>query len=91
MTGTSEQFIKVSRAEYLAGYRLQITFDDGTVREIDFEPFLTAARNPMTTKYRDPAAFRGFTVADGDLYWNDYEMCFPNDRLYRGEIQIGRG
>ncbi len=83
--------IEVSAAEYLEGYRLRLRFNDGAVRAVDFEPFLAAARNPMNTKYRDLALFRRFEISDGDLQWNDYEMCFPAERLYAGEINVGRG
>ena|ERR1035437_1507679 len=80
--------INVVEAAYVDGYRLQVTFDDGVTRVIDFEPFLRQARNPMTTKYLDPRKFKQFKIDWGNLTWNDREMIFPIMDLYRGTIEF---
>jgi hypothetical protein len=65
---------------------VDIKFNDGTRRIVDFGPFLRSARNPMFTKYRRLKQFKSFHVQHGDLMWGDFEMIFPIDDLYRGEI-----
>lgn len=40
----------------------------------------------MTKKYLDKELFKSFTIAYGDLIWNDYEMCFPIWDLHEGKI-----
>lgn len=80
------KYISVNRAEYASGYKIRLTFNDGTVRVLDFGPFLKSATNPMLTQYRRPAKFKKFHLDHGDLMWGDYEMIFPVVDLYRGKI-----
>ena len=82
-----DTFLEVVQAEYLAGYRLRIVFNDGTVRIVDFGDFLRHARNPMIRKYLDVKRFQDFSIEYGDLFWHDYELCFPIADLYRGSIE----
>ena len=78
--------ITLQHAQYLDGYRLAFTFDDGTHRVVDFGPFLKKARNPMTSQFLDENKFRQFILEDGDIRWGDYEMIFPIWDLYEGRI-----
>jgi hypothetical protein len=86
MKATATQILAVTRAEYVADYRIRLTFNDGVVNVVDFGPFLAKARNPDTTDYRDLKKFQSFRIEDGDLVWGDYQMIFPIADLYRGEI-----
>ncbi len=78
--------IAINKAEYLGDYRIKFLFSDGNDRIINFEGFLSKARNPMTKKYLDKHLFSGFSLRYGDIVWNDYEMCFPIWDLYEGTI-----
>jgi hypothetical protein len=89
MTATATQFLEVTEAKYVSAYKLLLTFNDGTVRVVDFGPFLAKARNPDTTDYRDLRRFKSFHIQDGDLMWGDYQMIFPIMDLYRGNILKG--
>ncbi len=80
------RFIGVVGAEYVSGYNLRLTFNDGTSRLMDFEPFLRKAQHPDITKYRGLRKFKSFQILDGNLMWGDYEMIFPVWDLYRGAI-----
>lgn len=79
-------YLRVKEAKYVPRYRVDIKFNDGTHRVVDFGPFLAQARNPMFTKYRRTKEFKSFHVQDGDLMWGDFEMIFPITDLYRGDI-----
>lgn len=79
-------YLRVKEARYVPRYRVDIAFNDGTRRVVDFGPFLKQARNPMLTKYRGLAEFKSFHIQDGDLMWGDYEMIFPIMDLYNGTI-----
>ena len=79
-------YLRVKEASYVPRYRVDVTFNDGTSRIVDFGPFLKQARNPMFTKYRELKAFKSFHIQDGDLMWGDYEMIFPITDLYNGTI-----
>jgi len=78
--------IEIMSAEQTAPYRLRITFADGKVNVVDFEPFLRHSRHPAIRAYLEPERFRQFTVEDGFLHWNDFDLVFPIADLYAGRI-----
>jgi len=86
MKTATTQYLEVTRADYVSAYKVRVTFNDGTVQEVDFGPFLAKARNPDTTDYRDLEKFRTFRIEDGDLVWGDFQMIFPIEDLYRGKV-----
>jgi hypothetical protein len=83
---TDNDIITITEAEYVEAYIIRLVFSDGIEQTIDFKPFLDKARNPMTTKYRSLEEFRTFTPVNGNLSWNDYEMCFSLESLHKGRI-----
>ena len=89
MKANANQYIEVTEAKYVSGYKLRLSFNDGAVRIVDFGPFLKKARNPDTTDYRDLKKFKGFHLDHGDLMWGDFQMIFPIMDLYRGNILKG--
>ena len=86
MSTATEHYVKVTGAEYLDGYRLRIAFDDGVVRVVDFEPFLSKSHHPAIRKYLDKKLFLNWTFERGDIHWNDYDLIFPIADLYAGKI-----
>jgi hypothetical protein len=78
--------IAIVNAEYINDYKINFSFSDGTEKTIDFNGFLSNARNPMTRKYLDKKLFKKFSIEYGDIIWNDYEMCFPIWDLHEGKI-----
>lgn len=89
MKAIATQYLEVTEAKYVSGYKLLLTFNDGAVRLVDFGPFLERAGNPDTTDYRDVKKFKGFRIKEGDLMWGDYQMIFPIMDLYQGTILKG--
>lgn len=85
----AKQYLEVTEAKYVSGYKLLLTFNDGAARVVDFGPFLEKARNPDTTDYRDLKKFKSFRIEYGDLIWGDHQMIFPIMDLYRGTILKG--
>lgn len=86
MKTQSKTYLEITQAEYVSGYKLRLTFNDGLVRVMDFEPFLRAARNPDLSQYRQLRKFKSFRLHYGDLMWGDYEMIFPITDLHEGKI-----
>jgi hypothetical protein len=80
------QAVGIVSAEPVGPLKLRLRFSDGFEREIDFARFLQSAQHPATREFLDPAKFARFTVQDGDLFWGDYELCFPIADLYDGRI-----
>ena len=89
MKAKTTQYLEVTEAKYVSGYKLLLTFNDGEIRVVDFGPFLAKARNPDTTDYRDLKKFKSFHLEGGDLMWGDYQMIFPIMDLYSGSILKG--
>ena len=86
MSLSENAVIFVERAAPAGDFSLRITFNDATVRIVDFGPFLRQSRNPLIQAYLDPSAFARFAVRDGDLIWDDYDLCFPIADLYEGHV-----
>ncbi len=82
-TGTE---VDIVRADSVGRYRLELAFSDGHEEVVDFEPFLAASLNPETRRYLDPNMFRQYRIEWGNLVWGDYEMCFPMEDLYVGQL-----
>lgn len=85
MTLRAGEEVNITDVRHLGGCRLEITFSDGHVQKVDFEPFLKQA-HPELRKYLDEKEFSRFSVEHGNLVWNDYEMCFPIKDLYTGKL-----
>ena len=79
-------YLRVKQASYVPRYKVDIEFNDGKHRVVDFGPFLKKAQNPMFTKYRRVKEFKSFHLEHGDLMWGDFEMIFPIEDLHCGKI-----
>lgn len=78
--------IDVKDAEYIGGFKIEINFNDGTKRTVDFKGFLHQSHHPAIKKYLDEKIFKCFKIVDGNLNWNDYDLIFPVSDLYNGKI-----
>jgi len=80
------QIVAIEKAKHLGEYKLELVFNDKTRRIIDFYPFLSASLNPLIRKYLNQKEFSKFDIEEGDLEWNDYDLCFPIADLYENKI-----
>ncbi len=78
--------ISIQKADYLGEYKINFLFSDGVNKTIDFSNFLKESKNPMTHKYLDKKLFQSYSLAYGDVLWNDYELCFPTWSLHEGIV-----
>ncbi len=78
--------LEVAAAEYLGGYRIRLRFSDGHCSVVDFEPFLSAALNEEIRQFMESGKFKSFRLEWGNLVWGDYEMSFPIEDLYLGQV-----
>jgi len=81
-----EQVISVEKVNQLSDFKLELEFNDKTQQVIDFYPFLSRSLNPLIRKYLSPEEFSKFEIDEGDLEWNDYDLCFPIADLYENKI-----
>jgi hypothetical protein len=79
--------IKIESAKYVTDYKILFEFSDKSEQEIDFLDFLSSSTHPEIRKYLDLKLFKKFQVVDGDIDWNDFDMCFPVHDLHSGSIQ----
>ena len=80
------QVISIEKINYLDDYKLELVFNDSSRQIVDFFPFLSSSRNPHIRKYLDIEKFRNYSLDEGDLQWNDYDLCFPIADLYENRI-----
>jgi len=80
------ELIEIKTAKYIGDFAIRLFFNDGFNRLVDFKPFLETSSHPSIQKYLDESKFLQFQIIDGNLNWNDYDMIFPIDDLYKGEI-----
>jgi len=83
---SDEQVISVEKVNQLSDFKLEVEFNDKTRQVIDFYPFLSLSRNPLIRRYLSPEEFSKFEIDEGDLEWNDYDLCFPISDLYKNRI-----
>ncbi len=78
--------IEIKTAKYIGDFAIRLLFNDGFKRLVDFKPFLETSLHPSIKKYLDEGKFQQFQIVDGNLNWNNYDLIFPIDDLYRGVI-----
>ena len=64
--GTMVFLPHVIRANHEQGFRIHLTFNDGTEATVDFEAWLTG---PIFEPLRDLAYFQKFFLAGGTVVW----------------------
>ncbi len=84
--GSGFDQLKIESAKYLSDFAIRIKFSDGSDKLVDFKPFLTKSLHPSIKKYLDEKKFSNFSLTDGNLNWNDYDLIFPIWDLYNGKI-----
>lgn len=84
----TKKAIQLTKALYKSRYTIVFSFSNGKISEIDFYPFLSKPnQHADVRKYLDTELFKKFSITlHGDIEWNDYEMCFPFENLYTGDI-----
>lgn len=85
-SGSELRQLKIDSAKYLSDYVIRIKFNDGNETLVDFKPFLSKSLHPSIKKYLDENMFSNFSIADGNLNWNDHDLIFPLSDLYNGRI-----
>jgi hypothetical protein len=78
--------VQIEAVRYVAPYKLRIRFDDGHESTVDFGPFLDGSVHPSIRAYLDVKRFKSFTVENGVLHWDDFDLVFPMADLYEGRI-----
>ena len=81
--------IQVEKAKYIDGYKVEILFNDKTVKIVDFSSFILKNPHPAHDKYRDIQKFKKFMIEAGNIVWGDnWDLIFPASQIYRGKIKV---
>ncbi len=81
------QQLFIQQAVYVANLSVELIFNDGTIREVDFETFLNSHPHPQYNKYLNPANFKKFHLDHGNIVWGkNWDLIFPIEQLYTGII-----
>ena len=73
-------------AEYRDGFRIQLTFNDGTTETVDFSQWL---EGPIFEPLQDIAYFRRFFLEGGTVSWPNGADIAP-ETLYEAAAREGR-
>ena len=78
--------VQIETVRHVSAHKLRILFSDGRENTVDFGPFLKASVHPSIRAYLNTKLFKSFTLEDGVLHWNDFDLVFPMAHLYEGRI-----
>jgi hypothetical protein len=84
--GYKIELLEVRTATYAGDFKIKIQFSDDTKRVVGFKSFLKNSLHPSIKRYLDEKRFKDFKIIDGNLNWNDYDLIFPIEDLYKGKI-----
>ena len=71
----------VTKAKYVSGYLIEVKFNDGTKKVIDFEPWLTG---PIFRPLKDKDYFKKFFIDGPTIAWPNGADIAP-ETLYAAE------
>ncbi len=77
----------IVRVKHVRAYLLEVWFNDGTTKQVNFANFLFSTDNPLMTKYRDVALFKRARVRNGDISWGRNDMDISGSEVATGEIR----
>lgn len=82
--------IEVKEVDYLEGYKLNITFNDGKTQVVDFSALFSVYHdNKTVVKYKTLANFKKFKIEDSNVVWGkNRDLIFPVHELYNGKINL---
>ena len=72
----------------MTGYILQITFGDGTTRDVNFLKAFTKYAQGYYSKYLELKNFKKFKIDNDNVVWGkDWDIIFDTETLYNGKIE----
>ena len=77
----------VVSAEYEDGYRIRLSFSEGTVKTVDFRKWLN---DPVFEPLKDPSYFRRFFLDAGTVVWPNGADIAPETLYETGGVRTRR-
>jgi len=83
------QRIFIEKANYVDDLTINLQFNDGTVRDINFAPFLKTHPHPQHNKYIKYSNFKRFRIENGNIVWGkNWDLVFDMWNLYKGKHPV---
>ncbi len=79
------RYIYIEKANYVDDYTIQLYFNDGAIRNIDFGYFLKTHPHPQHNKYLKYSNFKKFKIVGGNIVWGNSDLEFDLYPLYQGK------
>jgi len=78
----------IKQAVYISDFIVELKFNDGNVKKVDFETFLYKHPHPQYNKYLKLSNFKKFYIDHGNIVWGkNWDLMFPIEKLYNGELK----
>ena len=75
----------IEKADYISDFSVELKFNDGTVKIVNFGAYLKNHPHPQYNKYLKPLNFRKFHLDHGNIVWGkNWDLAFPVEQLYTG-------
>lgn len=72
-------------AKYVAPLKVELHFNDDTVKTIDVGAFIKKHPHPQYNSYLNESKFKKFKIEFGNIVWGkNWDLIFPIDKLYTG-------
>lgn len=81
-----QDLLAIEKANYIGDFAIRLTFNNGHKTLVDFKPFLEESNHPAIQKYLIEKLFKDFKIKEGNLDWNDFDLCFSVEDLYKNSI-----
>ncbi len=80
------EHISITEAHYIGDFAIRLRFSNAYMKLVDFKPFLEQSKHPSIRKYLNESLFKNFKLQAGNLDWNDFDLCFSIEDLYKNTI-----
>lgn len=83
--GFSNKIMGGVSAKYVAPLKVELHFNDDTIKTIDVGAFIRNHPHPQYNSYLNENKFKKFKIEFGNIVWGkNWDLIFPIDKLYAG-------
>ena len=77
--------LSIISAKYVAPLKVELHFNDDTIKTIDVGAFIRNHPHPQYNSYLNENKFKKFKIEFGNIVWGkNWDLIFPIDKLYAG-------
>lgn len=76
----------ITSANHLGGYKIEVVFNDGTIKIIDLYDYVSENYHPLINKYHSLDLFVNFTIDCGTLAWGENDFHLSPESIYSGKF-----